>query len=268
MIGVDETGTLARLRQIRHEIVNPVLAEHGGRKQQPAWDPKIMPWVALKHCIATHHGLISGVLASLAMGALALIPASALADRRGFCAGEPNYKECVNADRGAKKRHYSPEAYDACSELAEYVSRKERLEWERCLAKHDRAIKARAQSFPVPRSRPADCLFEVGGERIIDGPCVFRAMPPIVAGDPPGSFTISEKRRNGYFVMVTKYPKGAEGHWNEDFTNKGRRVAASHAHASLGALTPNGACWQNDKARVCAWKPGEPRGPLSKLGGQ
>jgi adenylate cyclase len=31
MIGLDETGTLARLRQIRHEIVNPVLAEHGGR---------------------------------------------------------------------------------------------------------------------------------------------------------------------------------------------------------------------------------------------
>jgi adenylate cyclase len=31
MIGLDETGTLARLRQIRHEIVNPVLAGHGGR---------------------------------------------------------------------------------------------------------------------------------------------------------------------------------------------------------------------------------------------
>jgi adenylate cyclase len=31
MIGLDETGTLARLRRIRHEIVNPVLAEHGGR---------------------------------------------------------------------------------------------------------------------------------------------------------------------------------------------------------------------------------------------
>jgi adenylate cyclase len=31
MIGLDETGTLARLRRIRHEIVDPVLAEHGGR---------------------------------------------------------------------------------------------------------------------------------------------------------------------------------------------------------------------------------------------
>jgi hypothetical protein len=65
--------------------------------------------------------------------------------REGFCAGEPNFKECVNADRGAKKRGYHPDAYTACSELAEYVSRKERLEWERCLAKEDRAIKGRAQ---------------------------------------------------------------------------------------------------------------------------
>jgi adenylate cyclase len=31
MIGLDETGTLARLRQVRQKIVNPVLAEHGGR---------------------------------------------------------------------------------------------------------------------------------------------------------------------------------------------------------------------------------------------
>jgi adenylate cyclase len=31
LVGLDEAGTLERLRQIRHEIVNPVLAEHGGR---------------------------------------------------------------------------------------------------------------------------------------------------------------------------------------------------------------------------------------------
>ncbi|SDR63360.1 Adenylate cyclase, class 3 [Rhizobiales bacterium GAS113] len=31
LVGLDEAGTLGRLRQIRHEIVNPVLAEHGGR---------------------------------------------------------------------------------------------------------------------------------------------------------------------------------------------------------------------------------------------
>src|SRR5580704_15038404 len=31
LIGEDESGTLAALREIRKEIVNPVLAEHGGR---------------------------------------------------------------------------------------------------------------------------------------------------------------------------------------------------------------------------------------------
>ena len=63
--------------------------------------------------------------------------------REGFCAGVPPkaFKACVNADRGATKRHFSPEAHEACFELAEYVNAKERRQWERCLAKHDRAIK-------------------------------------------------------------------------------------------------------------------------------
>ena len=76
----------------------------------------------------------------LAIGAVT--PAVAF-DRKAFCAGEPNYKECVNADRGAKKRHFHPDAYEACSELAEYVSSKERRDFQRCLAKEDRAIKGR-----------------------------------------------------------------------------------------------------------------------------
>jgi hypothetical protein len=83
------------------------------------------------------------VAIALAIGAVT--PAAALSGREGFCAGEPNFKKCVNANRGAKKGRYSTEAHEACSELAEYVSRKERLEWERCLARHDRAIKGRAQ---------------------------------------------------------------------------------------------------------------------------
>ena len=31
LMGMDETGTLARLRQARMEIIEPLLAEHGGR---------------------------------------------------------------------------------------------------------------------------------------------------------------------------------------------------------------------------------------------
>jgi class 3 adenylate cyclase len=39
LIGEDEAGTLAALREIRKGIVNPVLAEHGGRifKLMRAW---------------------------------------------------------------------------------------------------------------------------------------------------------------------------------------------------------------------------------------
>jgi hypothetical protein len=52
----------------------------------------------------------------------------------------------VAASGGAKKHHYRSEVYEACAELAEYVNRKERLAWERCLAKeHQRRIKGRAQ---------------------------------------------------------------------------------------------------------------------------
>lgn len=85
------------------------------------------------------------IVVSIALAIGFTIPAAAFPGRKGFCAGEPNFKECVNADRGAKKRHFHPDAYAGCSELAEYVTRKERLEWERCLAKEDRAIKGRAR---------------------------------------------------------------------------------------------------------------------------
>ena len=81
------------------------------------------------------------IAVAIALAVGVVTPVSA---RKGFCAGEPNYKACVNADRGAKKRHYSAEAYEACAELAEYVNAKERQEWERCLAKHG-AIKGRVQ---------------------------------------------------------------------------------------------------------------------------
>lgn len=80
--------------------------------------------------------IIIAVLALLA--APALNPALAFTGREGFCEGEPNFKECVNANRGAARRHHSESAHEACAELAEYTSRKERIEWERCLIRNDR----------------------------------------------------------------------------------------------------------------------------------
>src|SRR6516225_2749283 len=61
MIGLDETGTLARLRQIRHEIVNPVLAEHGGRIFKLMGDGLLAEFpsavLALRAAIAIQEGL-------------------------------------------------------------------------------------------------------------------------------------------------------------------------------------------------------------------
>jgi hypothetical protein len=88
----------------------------------------------------------TAIAVAIALAISAATPVGAVTNgRKGFCAGETNYKACVNANRGAKKRHHSPEAYTACAELAEYVNAEERREWERCLAKHDRASKGRAE---------------------------------------------------------------------------------------------------------------------------
>jgi hypothetical protein len=76
--------------------------------------------------------------------ALALVfafgAAHASEGREGFCAGEAHFKACVNANRGAKEYYYPPEAHKACSELEEYVNRRERQELERCLVRETRKL--------------------------------------------------------------------------------------------------------------------------------
>ena len=51
-----------------------------------------------------------------------------------------------------------------------------------------------------------------------------------------------------YFAYVYPDSKNkADGYWNKE---KG----SGHAHAPLGVLTRNGACWSNSKSKVCAWR--------------
>ena len=38
-----------------------------------------------------------------------------------------------------------------------------------------------------------------------------------------------------------------------------KRTPREFGHDDLGTLHRAGACWQNDRAKVCAWKVGEPR---------
>ena len=38
LIGLDDTGTLERLRTLRHNLINPAIREHGGRLVQTGGD--------------------------------------------------------------------------------------------------------------------------------------------------------------------------------------------------------------------------------------
>jgi len=87
------------------------------------------------------------------------------------------------------------------------------------------------------------CLLEIEGKRYLNGSCDITI-------EDDGSFSIgtSENEPLTYFAMVSVTGENVgEGFWNEE---KG----ASHAHGSLGNLVRKGACWQNKRVKVCAWK--------------
>lgn len=86
------------------------------------------------------------------------------------------------------------------------------------------------------------CVLNVAGRNYLNGACEVEMI------DKDGSFTLgaSDKAPSPYFayVVVTE-PGVAEASWNAD-------PKATHAHASLGILKRRGACWVNEKARICA----------------
>ena len=97
-------------------------------------------------------------------------------------------------------------------------------------------------------ARPSDCLFEVDGQKIMNGPCQFVSRPG-------GSFRIFTLRGSGleYVAEVNRIGSAqAVGSWNGQ---QGEPIPGS----SLGVLMPSGACWTNTRVRVCAWRLGEPR---------
>jgi hypothetical protein len=90
---------------------------------------------------------------------------------------------------------------------------------------------------------PGHCHLEVDGRVYLNGPCN-------VIVQPGGSFTIGvdEKQRSPYFAYVAFEHGGpAQGFWNED-------AKSNHAHTPLGELKRSGACWVNQRAKVCAWR--------------
>lgn len=86
-------------------------------------------------------------------------------------------------------------------------------------------------------TRPVECLLVVKGKTYISGTCKYNA-------DPDGSFRLFGKQ---YFTYLSVFEDGtAEASWNAD-------PKSTHAHAPLGALKREGACWVNATAKICAW---------------
>lgn len=101
-------------------------------------------------------------------------------------------------------------------------------------------------SEPLPVAAPpadgagrARCRLRVRGLTRIDGPCRVRL-------DHDGSFQIAALE-GGYFAQVLLTGDEAFGYWNET-------PDATHAHAALGALKREDACWKNRDAEICAWR--------------
>jgi hypothetical protein len=96
-------------------------------------------------------------------------------------------------------------------------------------------------------AKSAKCQLTVEGTTYMDGPCEFSPM-----GE-GGDFQISAPD-NPWFAYIYVDPDGtAMGHWNADQDNSGAYVPTSRAHAPLGTLRRNDACWQNETVSVCAW---------------
>lgn len=97
------------------------------------------------------------------------------------------------------------------------------------------------------QTKKGKCLLVVDGKTHISGKC---RIVMDFENDGGGSFEILEirKGRGQYFAQVLVSGRDAAvGYWN------GERLA-THAHSQLGDLKRDGACWKNERARVCAWK--------------
>lgn len=92
-----------------------------------------------------------------------------------------------------------------------------------------------------PGGIAANCLFEMRGKTLVDGPCQFYDI-----GD-DGSFHFYPET-GYYFAYLFVQEEGvAIGYWSGD-------PPESHAHDPLGELRREGACWVSDEAKVCAWR--------------
>jgi hypothetical protein len=84
----------------------------------------------------------------------------------------------------------------------------------------------------------AECLFQIGGQDVLVGPCVASDK------DPTGSVTISAP--DGTVIARIDSAGGGVGtaFWNEGATG-------TDPATKIGAVVLVGACWASDKTKLC-----------------
>jgi len=116
---------------------------------------------------------------------------------------------------------------------------------------------------PEAKAKTAKCYFAVNGTVFINGACQFEFM------NGNGSFSFDDMKlktkclsydlgagqcsmaskgitRKGTFgQLIITSPNRAKINWNGGNT--------LHAHGEISPVTRNGACWQNNQAKLCAW---------------
>jgi len=116
---------------------------------------------------------------------------------------------------------------------------------------------------PEANAKTAKCYFAVNGTVFINGACRFEFMN----GDGsfefddmklkakclyydlgPGRCSMASKgvtRKGTFGQLVITSPGRAKIYWNGG--------NALHAQDEISPVTRNGACWQNNQAKLCAW---------------
>lgn len=102
------------------------------------------------------------------------------------------------------------------------------------------ALLASPAAAEIGVARRAGCLLVVDGGEYISGTCLFTPI------DADGSFTIAGLNGKWFAYVLIDRPGVADGFWNGE-------AYAGHAHAPIGRLYREDACWVNDTASVCAW---------------
>jgi len=101
------------------------------------------------------------------------------------------------------------------------------------------------------------CLLEIDGKKYITGRCAYEIGPgasfefhgphQIWAGIDYKPEDFAGEQSNDYFASIDVEGSTADGFWNEN-------IRATHAQAFLGTLRRRGACWVNERAKVCLWR--------------